>query len=332
MAESFRGTLRVRHLDELDVTVTLSDAMVEIAATGEVLGAWPLEESAIAPSGAGRFLVTVGGEDAVFAPEDPSRFAAVAASAFRSTPLADRRELLRASDQPSQGEQSSEEPSPSEDPSDSDRLSDPVGDGPPAPRDLLTRLRPYRYVAFVASALLAGALAAALGLGPAGEPPPTLAGTGGSLPAPPPTVADAFSLTPRGFADRWNEVADALGVDLRLIGVAGPGPFEARPAEHILVQGEVGADGTVDGVVITADPTVGPEDRRLVIAAWGVLIAVADPGLDPDERSTVLEELGVDVDRPRLPGMQATARSGGLRYTISYLEGLDSVLFSVDAA
>jgi hypothetical protein len=326
MAESFRGTLRVRHLQAMDVTLTVSDAMVEIEAPGEPLGTWPIEECAIAPSGQGTFRITVGGEDALFDPQDASRFAAVASTAFRSSPLADRREVLRSSG-------SSPAAVPREDPPGVESIPEHSPEETASPAgDLLARLRPYRYAAFVASALLAGALAAALGFGPAGEPPPTLAGTGESLPAPPSTAPDAFSLTPRAFADRWNQVADDFGVDLRLIGVAGSGPFEVRPAEHILVQGEVGADGTVDGVVVTSDPTVGQEDRRLVVAAWGVLIAVSDPTLGPEERADVLENLGVDVDQPRLHGGQATVRSGGLRYSISYLEGLDAVLFSVDEA
>ncbi len=329
MAEkSFAGRLRVRHLPELEVTVTVADGMLEIAVGDETLGTWPLEVCAVAPGEPGTFEMTVEGEQAHFVPQDPTGFAAVAAARFRSASLADRRDVLRSSDGlPIEQEDSHPSPPQSSPPESSPARSE----GREFTfEDLVARLRPYRYVAFVVSALVAGALAAALGLGPAGEPPPTLAGTGTSLPSPPASIAPAFSLTPRAFADRWNDVADELGVDLRLLGVAGDGSFEARPAEHILVQGEVGVDGTVDGVVLTADPTVGVEGRRLVVAAWGLLMAVADPSLEPEDRAAVLEELGVDVERPRLRGVEASVRSGGLRYSINYLEGLDSVLFSVD--
>lgn len=310
--ERFRGQLRFPDGSRVDAVLSVDGDELAVTMDGGEVGRWPLDRCRAARDG-DAFRLSVDGEDVGFAPGDPERFARVAADRFRGSTLAERIGIMRA--------------------------ASPTDAGTPTSRPRSTGARPAvrpwprvgRWAGFVASALAAGALAAMLGVGPAGEPPPTL---GGSTTTGPVTVPqrsiDAFTLVPEEFAARWNEVAAALGVDERVVGVSGPGGFEARLSDRVLLQGTVGDDGTVDAFVVSVDPAGTGDENRVSLATWGVAIAVAEPALDASARRDLLGELGVDVDDPRAVGIDGAVVRDRRRYSMRYVPEFRTILFAVE--
>jgi hypothetical protein len=87
----------------------------------------------------------------------------------------------------------------------------------------------------------------------------------------------------------------------------------AMPAGMTFYATEDPATGFVRTMMISALPTDG-DDGRVVLAAWGILVAMVNPELDGLGRRELLNRLGVDPERPVSLGLATETIEGGASY------------------
>lgn len=304
MSHRFSGTMRFADGSEAPVELSVGDDILTLEAKGAELGSWPLKYCRVLGSDEGVFSLSIDGDEVEFAPEDPYRFGLTAAQHFEATALADRIKVIR------------EIPPPT-----------PDGELPPEPSTARPRLR----LGFALSAVIAAGVIIAGVLAWSSQGPGPDAGPGAVPESLVTTVpaADVFDEPLVMFVDTWNRTAAEFEAPLRIVGVTGEEPFEVQLSDHLLLQTTTDADGSLQRFVLTADPSGGPEETQLTLAAWGTAIAVADPGLDRRDRRELLAELGIDLDDPELAGLEGEVETDRARYTLSYLHDFQRVLFTV---
>lgn len=320
MTEEFSGTLALPEGRRERVEVVFLDDQIELRAGSAAVGAWSADTCRIKRVGPRAFRLEVEDEVLEFVPDRPVPFGSAVARHLKQARIADRIDAIRVVEEP---------PAP-----------DPIAFSPPPPPPETPPTQEARsdVTNRVAGALATGlfvimlAVAAAVLLRGGDEarvPAPTLPPTTTTTSE---AVASVFDLTPPELAERWNDTAARLGAPLRVRNRFGSGNFEAVLTPYVTLAGSVGLDGTVDSVVVTVDPTGGTRDDELGIAAWGVTIATVDPSLDGPSRRRLLDRLGLDLDFPDLAYLDGEVEEHGLRYTLRYLEGFSSVVFTVEPA
>ncbi len=320
MTEEFSGTLALPEGRRERVAVVFTGDLIELRAGSSAVGAWSVDGCRIKRVGPREFRLEVEDEVLEFIPDRPVPFGSAVARHLKAARIADRIDAVRVVDEPPAPEPVTFAP-------------------PPPPADVAPVERPRSDVGTrVAGALATGlfvimlAVAGALLLRGRNEPadavPAPLSTTTSTTEA----LPSVFDLTPPELADWWNDTAARLGAPLRIRNRLGAGDFEARVTPFVTVQGSVGADGTVDSVVVAVDPTGDTRDDELAIVAWGVTIATVDPSLDGPGRRRLLDRLGLDLDFPDLSFLDGEAEEHGLRYTLRYLDEFTTVLFTVEPA
>jgi hypothetical protein len=88
-------------------------------------------------------------------------------------------------------------------------------------------------------------------------------------------------------------------------------------------------DPAVGNVTLRATPTGTPEGDGAILSALGILIGTADPTLDGSDRKALLAQLGLDVDRPELGGINGSLTHNGLLYRMVYQAEANSLEFVI---
>lgn len=298
--ERFPGTLTFDGGGSTRAEIQIDSESLLIVAGGSEVGSWPLKYCRVARIGSDEFRLTIDGEMIRFAPLDPEGFGVEAAMRFKASSLADRIGAIRDTGAGERAEDKALKVDP--------RLVRSVLGG-------------------MAILVVAGLAAAAIGWwGRATSPPPsTVAVPATVLPA----RVDVFSQAPPVFASQWNSVANQLGADLVIRGRIPTGRFEVRLTPRLILQGTIDDGGTLSTLVMSADPEGDAEEDQLVIAAWGIAIAVIEPDLDAPDRKELLRGLGLDIDNPQLEELDGELDLGDHRYTLRYLPEFNSILFTV---
>jgi hypothetical protein len=289
----FRGVLRIGD-DELRVNVSLDDQRLVLEGPDGEIGSWPSKHCRVAKREDGTFLLVIDGEEAVFQAEDPTGFSVEAARHLRGSELAERIRVLK-------------EAAP---------VDTEPGGAPTGWRRWMT-----------AAAIIAGAVLALAWVAIAHDPQPPTSSITASLP-PPDLQKSVFDEPTSVFVERWNAVSEEFGAPLRIAGRPA-GEFEVGLTPRLLLQVIAEPDGTLARYVLTGDPAGGPEEDRLIIASWGVAISVALPDLEAEERRELLLDLGFDLDRPDLTGLDAEVPYSGVLFSLRYLEDFQTVMFAV---
>lgn len=314
MSERHGGKLTFEDGESVSIDLDFEGDILNLSTGGKPVGAWPIKYCRISRTGTGSFLLSIDGEKVVFTPIDVESFALAAAQRFHASSLADRIGVVR--------EAVGSEPSPTA--RDVEVVPE-AGDSAPT-----INWRPV--VALIAVVLVIG-IAGAMALSGSGSDGLSFAPLSTS-PAPVVTTAEPslpplFSQQPAQFVAAWNEVAVEFGVDALIVEQLPIGKFETQIAPFVSLSGTTDALDTIDSVVLFVDPTGGTEDDITALATLGVAIAVAEPELGPSGRRAILEQLGLDVNRPELDGLDGEATNQHARYTLQYYPEFNSLLFSI---
>lgn len=310
VADKFSGRLALPNGDVVDVELTLADNQLGVLSGGSRLGVWPIKYCRVSRMSATDFRLSIDGDVVMFSPDEPARFGMTAAQRFHASSLADRIGVVR--DVPLEAL-----------PTDEAKGEETVArlrTGPlKAPFVIVTVV-----VAVAVLVLLAGLT---IGNRPVAQEasPATIPPTSVVAPA-----SEMFGYTPEDFRAEWNRTAEELGQPLLIPGRLGPGPTEHAFNDFLTLQTTVGADGTIDGLTISADPA--GDDDGLALAAFGVALSVADPGLAGSERRAVLAELGLDVSNPSVAGLDGETVIDGVRYSLRYFPEFSALLFTLTPA
>lgn len=307
VVDIFRGRLTLPEGEVLDVEVEVTVDIVRILAGGSSIGAWPIRYCRVSPRNDRVFDVSIDGEMVVFEPADSPRFAMAAASLFVSSSLADRISVVKRLPSAGVPEKSVESVEP-----------DPV-----------PRLDSGRMIAGAGGAAALIALISFFLLG--GDPEPTLPPPSQTIVTFAPQPPGWGELSPESFTERWNSTAAELGVSAPLPTRGVEDGFAVSVSEWIYVQGVIGENGTMDRLVISADPSGPPESDAMVLLVWGLAIATVDPSASPGERRAIIDSLGVDIDDPNLDEVDRAVEVEGNRYSMQYFPGFSSVLFQIEA-
>lgn len=317
MSDRFAGKLTLPEDEVVAVDLEISPDNLTLRTESVLIGTWPLKYCRVSKVTPSVYRLSVDGEIVEFEPEDARAFAVVAAQRFKSSSLADRINVVRSLD-------------PVEE--DSGRETPARQVTPWWPKIIDVLRSPLLGAALVVAALLAiGALAWNVVFG--GEDAvvgPAVEVTATSSEDPP---VSAFQLEPALFVVEWNRLALEFGAEDLLIRSALPrGSFETSLAPLITLQGTTDDDGRVRSIVLVADPSGDSESDRLAIASWGIAMKAADPSLTGTDRRELLSELGLDVDRPELGGLDGEAVRNGVRYSMQYFAAFSSVLLNISPA
>lgn len=294
---------------EIDFTAT---ELVVSTAAGPV-GRWPMDHCRIEADN-GRFRVSIADERAWFVPDDALAFTHQVLDRWEAVTLASAVKAARAATAPHPPEISSE-------------LMPSEADGQSLV-ELVSSWSPRRRMQLAGAGLLVMVVVVLASVSVGGGSPPATLGT-----IPPSTTTTVFPVVfTSGLGEvtaLWNEAAQELGVNLFLSEVVTGRRLQVPLPDDLVLYGtEEPVSGRVRTLMLSAGPGLGGHGQ-VVLAAWGVLIAVANPELDPDERRALLERLGVDVNRPLTIGMKTETVQGAARYwLVSGVLG-DRVLFGV---
>lgn len=318
VSDRFAGKLTLPEDEIVFVDLEISPDSLTLRTEKVVIGTWPLKYCRVSKRSQSVYELSVDGEIVAFEPDDPRAFAVVAAQRFKSSSLADRINVVRSVD---------------------------VTEEAPTPREPAGRERPtiqLPSLAILRSPVVTGlALAVAvlaLGTlvwttffsGDEGPDVPVVDVTATSSEDPP---VSAFQLQPSLFVVEWNQVASDFGADSLLIRNALPrGSFETALAPLITLQGTTDEQGRIRSIVLVADPSGDTDSDQLAIASWGIAMKVADPELTGPERRELLAELGLDIDRPELSGLDGETERNGIRYSMQYFAAFSSVLLNIAPA
>ncbi len=317
MTERYAGKLTFEDGQSVSIDLEFDREVLGLSTEGKPVGSWPVKYCRVSRTGTGSFLLSIDGEKVVFAPNDVESFALAAAQRFHASSLADRIDVIR-------------EAGGAEGPA----LELPRADRPvPEPR--VRAPMDWRLLGLVATIAIVAISSGLWVLSRLGGDAGDGAVARTSVPtttSSEPALPGLFDQRPAEFVVAWNEAASDLGVDALIREALTVGTFETALAPYVSLLGTTDeSDDTIASVVVVIDPSGDSEDDQLALAILGVAITVADPGLTGAERRAVLEQLGLDVDRPDLTGLDGETRYPGVRYTIQYFPEFSSLLFSLMA-
>ncbi len=317
MTERYAGKLTFEDGQSVSIDLAFDRDVLELSAEGNPVGSWPVKYCRVSRTGTGSFLLSIDGEKVVFAPDDVESFALAAAQRFHASSLADRIDVIR---------EASAGVAP---------VPELIRADAPAPEPRLRTPMDWRLLAMVTTiaviAISAGVLVLNLGGDSDGGAAPVATSPTPSTTAEP-GFSDLFDQRPAEFVAAWNAAASELGVDALIREQLTIGTFETSLARYVSLLGTTDeSDDTIASVVVVIDPAGDTDDDQLALAILGVAITVAEPELTGAERRAVLEQLGLDVDRPDLTGLDGETRHPGVRYTMQYFPEFSSLLFSMMA-
>jgi hypothetical protein len=280
-----------------DLELTATELVV--TAGGSPVGSWSLTQTRIEPSG-GRFLLTIGEEEAWFTPDEPVPFARAVLDRWGAPSLSSAVQAVRAA---VGGGEAEPAPAPDGD-------VDAVGVTRAALSNLTDRQR--RQIAGVGMLVMLALIALLMARGTETATTPVL-GTVASTTAVP-SIPLVFTGGLEQVPALWNEAAAELGLDYFVASAASDRRLQVGlPEDLVLYATTDPATGLVRTLMVSAGPGQG-EHGQLVLAMWGNLIAMVNPELGPEERRGLLEKLGVDIAAPLAIGLNNEAVEGGARY------------------
>jgi hypothetical protein len=152
--------------------------------------------------------------------------------------------------------------------------------------------------------------------------------------APPPTVATPaplpdttlFQTDPSILTERWNTLAEVTAPNMMLFSDI-TSPFILLLTPNVTMEGVL--DPAAGNVTLRGTPTGTPEGDGAILSALGILIGTADPTLDGGDRKALLGQLGLDVDRPELGGINGSLTHNGLLYRLVYQAEANSLEFVI---
>ena len=299
---------------EADVQFVGSD--LTISTVAGLMGRWPLEKCRIQADN-GRFLITIEDDTAWFVPDDPVRFTRLVLEHWGASTLATAMKAARAAAGPLPIQ--SVKSLPADEPAYDDDRRPSVVDGFGG----LDAKRKWQVAAAAIGLILILLIANAIG---GEEAAPLVLGTVATTTTIPQTPL-VFQAGLDGVADRWNDAASQLGLEVFLLEVTTANRLQAPLAGNLILYGtENPSTEMVHSLMIAAGPAT-DELATAVLAVWGNLIAVVNPELDPEGRRAVLERLGVELDRPLTLGINAETTEAGARYWLRTGVLNDRVLF-----
>ena len=310
MADRFSGKLTLPEHEVVAVDLEISPDTLTLRADNVLIGTWPIKYCRVSKLDASTYQLSVDGELVSFHPDDPRQFAIVAAQRFKASSLADRINVVRAVDT---NEVELE--------ADAERQQR-------APIDFSVLRSPLlgMFIAVVVLVLAGSWLVRTVFSDDQSPPPVTLEGTATSGRT---ATVSAFELEPAVLVVEWNRVAIDFGSPLVITRALPRGSFDTQLAPLISLQGTTDEDGKVRSLVVVADPSGDTESDQLAIASWGIALTVADPLLTETDRREILAEMGLDVRRPDLGGLDGETVRNGIRYTMKYFQSFSSVLLTI---
>ena len=132
---------------------------------------------------------------------------------------------------------------------------------------------------------------------------------------------DAATLT-----ERWNTLAEVSAPNMVLFSDL-TSPFILLLTPNVTLEGVL--DPVAGNVTMRATPTGTPEGDGAILNALGILIGTADPSLDGSDRKALLAQLGLDVDRPELGGIDGSLTHNGLAYRMVYQADQNTLEFAI---
>ena len=132
---------------------------------------------------------------------------------------------------------------------------------------------------------------------------------------------DAVTLT-----ERWNTLAEVSAPNMVLFSDL-TSPFILLLTPNVTLEGVL--DPVAGHVTMRATPTGTPEGDGAILNALGILIGTADPSLDGSDRKALLAQLGLDVDRPELGGIDGSLTHNGLAYRMVYQAEQNTLEFAI---
>ena len=135
-----------------------------------------------------------------------------------------------------------------------------------------------------------------------------------------------FQTDPLALRERWNRLAEVAAPNMVLIEDI-VSPFILLLAPNISLEGVL--DPTAGSVVMRATPSGTPEGDSAILSALGILIGTADPTLDGNDRRALLGQLGLDVNRPDLAGIDGSLTYNGLLYRMVYRQEANSLELAI---
>jgi hypothetical protein len=300
---------------EADVEFVGSD--LTISTVAGPMGRWPLGKCRIQPDD-GRFLITIEEDTAWFVPDDPVRFTRLVLEHWGASSLASAMKAARAAAGPLPIQAVKSKPLAEFDDYEEDRR--------PSVVDGLAGLDPKRKWQVAAAALGLILILLIANTFSRDDVAPLVLGTVATTTSIP-QIPFVFQTGLDGVADRWNDAASQLGLEVYVLEVTTGNRLQTSLAGNLILYGtENPSTDTVHSLMISAGPAVG-EQGTAVLAVWGNLIAVVNPELDPEGRRAVLERLGVDLDRPLTLGLNAETTQAGASYWLRSGVLNDRVLF-----
>lgn len=298
---SFEGTLVLPDGEATQAVVEFGDDLLRIHMGESELGSWPIKYCRVSRTDEERFRLLLDGEEIFFSPDDREHFGVEAARSFKGSSLAERISAIRNVD------------------TDADGSADTTTKRDAMKPAVLVGLLLVAAAVIVGAAFLFSGYEDGVTGTTVAQAPTTLA----------PLAVDIFSNAPPVFASEWNSKAEELGVPVPIRGRLPTGRFEVSLTPRLILQGTTDDGGNLASLVMSADPRGDASEDQLIMAAWGLAIAVSEPELDPKSRRQLLFELGLDLDNPGLEGLDGELERGDLRYVLRYLPEFEAILFVI---
>ncbi len=314
MTSIHHGKLRLSDGQLLEVDLEIVSDALRIITEGRSLGAWPLRYCRVRGSGK-NYQISIDGELADFAPDNPVDFARSAATDFLSSALSDR--IVAVKSLP-----------PAEPPPKPSLV--PEGESKVYVRRSFTKAERIQRAAIgIGSALVIMIVFAAIMSFVGGGDDPGNPGTIGPLPESTTTtepIIPGFTLSAEEFAQRWNQVSIESNVPSQIPVKPEDGLINVDMNEWVNIQIEV-VSGKVDSIAVTVIPTGNTETDRLSRAVWSVVMQTVSPELPRQERVMILDELGLDINTLDVSGVSGQTIRGPAKYSMAYYEAFNVISF-----
>ncbi|MGH8925239.1 MAG: hypothetical protein ACRDWA_11485 [Acidimicrobiia bacterium] len=135
-----------------------------------------------------------------------------------------------------------------------------------------------------------------------------------------------FQTDPSILTQRWNSLAEVAAPNMVLFSDI-TSPFILLLTPDVTLEGVL--DPVAGNVTMRATPSGTPEGDGAILSALGILIGTADPTLDGGDRKALLGQLGLDVDRPELGGINGSLTHNGLAYRMVYQAEQNTLEFAI---
>ena len=160
----------------------------------------------------------------------------------------------------------------------------------------------------------------------------TVADSASTTEGPAGTPTGVFAADSNAFVDSWNSIGGGVSPALRFPAYLAAGDFDNRFTTYLGLSGFVDGSGRLETFTLSIDPSGPSNSDVLGINALGVTVAVTEPELDGASRKSVLASLGLNVEKPKLDGIDSEVIRNGLRYELRYDSDTNLLTLTVSPA